>query len=158
MNYLTLENVTKTYGDKVLFEDVTLHINHGDKVALVAKNGTGKTTLLRLIAGLETGEGERYTIFVHKGIRIGYLEQDPQFFDHWTVIETVFDSKNPLILAIKNYEIAMLHPENDESLQKALSKMEDLKAWDIEAKIKEKKFANRSHAIEYAINFIKNCE
>ncbi len=137
MNYLTLENVTKTFGDKILFEDITLHINHGDKVALVAKNGTGKTTLLRLIAGMEKGEGERYTIFVHKEIRIGYLEQDPQFFDHWTVIETVFDSKNPLILAIKNYEIAMLHPEDDESLQKALSKMEDLKAWDIEAKIKE---------------------
>jgi ABC transport system ATP-binding/permease protein len=137
VNYLTLENVTKTFGDKVLFENITLHINHGDKVALVAKNGTGKTTLLKLIAGQETGEGERYTVFLHKGIRIGYLEQDPQFIDHWTVIETVFDSENPLIVAIKNYEIAMLHPENDESMQKALSKMEDLKAWDIEAKIKE---------------------
>jgi ATP-binding cassette subfamily F protein uup len=137
VNYLTLENVTKTYGDKVLFEDVTLHINQGDKVALVAKNGTGKTTLLRLIAGQETGEGERYTVLLHKGIRIGYLEQDPQFIDHWTVMETVFDSENPLIVAIKDYETAMLHPENDESMQKALSRMEDLKAWDIEAKIKE---------------------
>ncbi len=95
MNYLTLENVTKTYGEKVLFEDLTLHINQGDKVALVAKNGTGKTTLLKLIAGQESGEGERYTIMLHKGIRIGYLEQDPQFIDHWTVIETVFDSENP---------------------------------------------------------------
>ena len=137
MNYLTLENITKTYGEKVLFEDVTLHINQGDKVALVAKNGTGKTTLLRLIAGQETGEGERYTVLLHKGIRIGYLEQDPQFIDHWTVMESVFDSENPLIVAIKDYEIAMLHPENDESMQKALSKMEDLKAWDIESKIKE---------------------
>ncbi len=137
MNYLTLENVTKTYGDKVLFEDLTLHINHGDKVALVAKNGTGKTTLLKLIAGQETGEGERYTIFIHKGLRVGYLEQDPQFIDHWTVMETVFDSENPLIVAIKNYETALLHPEDDELTQKALSKMEDLKAWDIEAKIKE---------------------
>ena len=122
MNYLTLENVTKTYGDKVLFENVTLHINHGDKVALVAKNGTGKTTLLRLIAGHETGEGEKYTILLHKGIRVGYLQQDPQFINHWTVMETVFDSENPLIQAIKDYEIAMLHPENDSSMQQALSK------------------------------------
>ena len=81
MNYLTLENVTKTYGDKVLFENVTLHINHGDKVALVAKNGTGKTTLLRLIAGQESGEGEKYSILLHKGIRVGYLQQDPQLLD-----------------------------------------------------------------------------
>lgn len=137
MNYLTLENITKTFGDKILFKDLTLHINHGDKVALVAKNGTGKTTLLKLIAGQETGEGERYTVLLHKGIRVGYLEQDPQFIDHWTVIETVFDSENPLIDAIKNYEIAMLHPENHASMQKALSQMEDLKAWDFEAKIKE---------------------
>ncbi len=137
MNYLTLENVTKTYGDKILFKDLTLHINQGDKVALVAKNGTGKTTLLNLIAGQESGEGERFTVFLHKGIRIGYLRQDPQFIDHWSVIETVFDSENPLIEAIKNYEIAALHPENDASMQKALSKMEDLKAWDFEARIKE---------------------
>ncbi len=137
MNYLTLENVTKTFGDKVLFQDINLHINKGDKVALVARNGQGKTTLLKLIAGEINGEGEHCKVFVSRNIRIGYLKQEPDFPDHWTVLDTVFESENPLIQAIQKYEEALLSPENDQALQSALTKMEDLKAWDFEAKIKE---------------------
>jgi len=137
VNYLTLENVTKTYGEKVLFENITLHINQGDKMALVAKNGTGKTTLLKLIAGEETGEGEQNKVLVHKNIRIGYLRQDPQFNPNQTLIEAVFDSDNEVIAAIIAYETAMLHPENDQALQASLARMEDLQAWDFESKIKE---------------------
>jgi len=137
VNYLTLENVTKTYGEKVLFEKISLHINLGDKVALVAKNGTGKTTLLKLIAGEETGEGEQSNVRIHKDIRIGYLKQDPQFNPNQTVIEAVFDSDNEVVAAIMAYETSLLHPENQASLQTALARMEDLKAWDFESKIKE---------------------
>lgn len=137
MNYLTLEKVTKTYGDKVLFKDINLHINKGDKVALVAQNGTGKTTLLRVIAGEETGEGEHCKILMHRDVRVGYLRQEPNFPDQWTVMETIFDSENPLIQAIKAYEEALLYPEHANSMQKALTRMEDLKAWDFESKIKE---------------------
>jgi ATP-binding cassette subfamily F protein uup len=137
VNYLNLENVTKSYGDKILFRDVNLRINKGQKVALVAKNGTGKTTLLRVIAGLEGGEGEQCNILIRKDIRIGYLQQEPEFSDSWTIMETVFDSDNRLIQAIKRYEHAMLHPEKAEALQQSLSEMDDLKAWDFEAKIKE---------------------
>ncbi len=137
MNYLTIEKVTKTYGEKVLFRDIDLHINHGDKVALVAQNGTGKTTLLRLIAGEEKGEGEQSRVFVHKNIRIGYLRQEPNFPNDWTVMETIFESENPMINAVRQYEEALLFPEDETKMQSALTIMEDLKAWDFESKIKE---------------------
>jgi ATP-binding cassette subfamily F protein uup len=137
VNYLTLENVTKTYGEKVLFEKINLHINQGDKLALVAKNGTGKTTLLKLIAGEETGEGEQNKVLLHKNIRIGYLKQDPQFNPNQTVIEAVFDSDSEVVAAIMAYETAMLHPDREDALHSALARMEDLKAWDFESKIKE---------------------
>lgn len=137
MNYLTLEKVTKTYGDKVLFKDINLHINRGDKVALVAQNGTGKTTLLRLIAGEEKGEGEHCKVLMHRDIRVGYLRQEPDFPDDWTVMETIFESENPLIKAIRVYEEALLYPDDEKNMQAALTRMEDLKAWDFEAKIKE---------------------
>lgn len=137
MNYLTLENISKTYGEKVLFEDISLQISKGQKVALVAKNGTGKTTLLKVLAGIEPPEGENHTVQMARDIRIGFLEQDPVFLDSHTVMEAVFDTDNPMIQAIKNYEEALLFPDREEALQSAMSQMDDLKAWDFEAKIKE---------------------
>jgi ATP-binding cassette subfamily F protein uup len=137
LNYLTLEKVTKTYGDKVLFRDIDLHISRGDKVALVAQNGTGKTTLLRLVAGEEKGEGEQCKVLMARDIRVGYLRQEPNFPDDWTVMEAIFESENPMIRAIRQYEEALLYPEKAKNMQAALTKMEDLKAWDFESKIKE---------------------
>ena len=137
MNYLTLENVTKTYGEKVLFQNINLQISKGQKVALVAKNGTGKTTLLRVIAGLESGEGETFRVQLRRDVRIGYLHQEPGFDEDLTVLETAFHSENPLIRAIRKYEEALLHPEKPERLQASLVEMDDLKAWDFEARIKE---------------------
>ncbi|MFQ5446581.1 MAG: ATP-binding cassette domain-containing protein, partial [Saprospiraceae bacterium] len=137
MNYLTLQNVSRSYGEKVLFENVDLQINKGQKVALIAKNGSGKTTLLRVIAGQEVSEGQTSKVQLRRGIRIGYLPQDPDFFDGHNVMEAVFDSDTEVIRTIRRYEQAMLHPGDDAGLQAALSRMEDLKAWDFEAKAKE---------------------
>jgi len=137
VNYLSLENVTKTYGEKVLFQNVSLQISKGQKVALVAKNGSGKTTLLRVIAGLELPEGEAARIITHRELRIGYLEQEPDFFDEHTLLEAVLDSDNKIIQAIRRYEHAMLFPGQAENLQKAINEMDDLKAWDFEARIRE---------------------
>ncbi len=137
MNYLSLENITKTYGEKVLFQNLSLQINKGQKVALVAKNGTGKSTLLRVIAGLESPEGEHASVLMRRDIRVGYLVQEPEFYAADTVLDAVLDSDNPMIQAIKRYERAMLGLEPESELQAILSKMDDLKAWDFEAKIKE---------------------
>ena len=137
MDYLTLENVSKHYGDKVLFDNITLHVNQGDKIALVAKNGSGKTTLLRVVAGIEPPEGENNVIRLHKSVKIGYLQQEPIFNPEHTVLEAVFDSDNKLIKAILRYEKSFKNPNDPDEMQSAMVAMDDLKAWDFEAKIKE---------------------
>jgi ATP-binding cassette subfamily F protein uup len=136
MQYLSLENVTRSYGEKILFKNIQLSVNKGNKIALIAKNGSGKTTLLRVIAGEEGAEGENARIQFAKGIHISFLNQDPQFDHGATVMETIFDSDNPAIKAIRDYENALLSG-NDEAIQKAAALMDDLKAWDKEASIKE---------------------
>jgi ABC transport system ATP-binding/permease protein len=136
MNYLTLENVTKTYGSKLLFKDVTLHIDKGQKIALVAKNGTGKTTLLRVLAGEEGVEGEQSKILISKEIRTGVLVQEPKFDPRMTVEAAVFDSQNHVIQAIKDYEAALLLGD-DKRIETAMQRMDDFKAWEMEAKMRE---------------------
>lgn len=136
LNYLTLENITKSYGDKVLFENINLTISKGQKIALIARNGSGKTSLLRLIAGEESVDGATARILIAKGIRIGYLKQEPEFDPKMTVLEAALDSDNESIQAIKSYESATLK-EDTEEIQKWSSKLEDLKAWDIEIRVKE---------------------
>lgn len=137
MNYLTLENISKSYGEKVLFKDLNLIISKGDKIALVAKNGTGKTTLLRVISGEEAPEGEVAKWFVYKGVRVSYLKQEPDFHPDMTALDAVFEADSEVVRAIKAYEVAMIHPERTDALNAAMNKMDDLKAWDFESKMKE---------------------
>ena len=137
MNYLNLEDVTKMYGEKVLFDNISLQVNQGQKIALVAKNGSGKTTLLRVIAGEDAPEGETAKVYLHKDVRIGFLNQDPEFFEEHTILEAVLDSENAMIQAVRAYEYAMLFPDDTEAMHKAIAKMDALKAWDFEARIKE---------------------
>lgn len=137
MNYLTLENVTKTYGEKTLFNNITLHIDKGQKIALVAKNGTGKSTLLRVLSGIEGSEGENSEIIIRKDIRTGILNQEPDLDPQHTILESVFSSDSPQMKALRDYEYALLRPENTENLEKAMQQMDVLKAWDIENRVKE---------------------
>ncbi len=137
MNFLTLENITKSFGEKVLFENLKFTIEQGQKIAIVARNGAGKTTLLRIAAGIDSAEGETAKIQFKKDIRIGILMQDPQFDDNNTIMEEVFASDNEMIQTIKDYELALLKPEDGEALQDALNKMEEMKAWDFESRLKE---------------------
>ncbi len=137
MNYLNLEDVSKMYGEKVLFDNISLQVNQGQKIALVAKNGSGKTTLLRVIAGEEAPEGETAKVYLHRDVRIGFLNQDPEFFEEHTILEAVLDSDNEMIQAVRAYEYAMLFPNDTDAMHKAIAKMDGLKAWDFEARIKE---------------------
>jgi len=136
LNYLTLENITKSFGEKILFENINLTIAKGQKIALIAKNGTGKTTLLKVIAGSESVEGETAKVLTNKHIVTRYLDQDPQFIADATVIESALDSENTKIQAIKKLQLANIIG-NAEDIQNAITVIDDLKAWDIEARIKE---------------------
>ena len=137
MNYVALENVSKSFGDKVLFDNIDLTISKGDKIALVAKNGTGKTTFLRVLAGEEATEGETAKIFFHKTARVSYLKQEPEFHPEMTAMDAVFEADSKLVKAIKAYEAAMAFPDKTEELQAAMNKMDEVNAWDFEAKMKE---------------------
>jgi len=136
MQYLLLDNVSKSYGEKVLFKGLNLSISKGDKIALVAKNGSGKTTLLRVIAGEEAPEGETAKIHFAKGLKTAYLRQEPVLNPNATALEAVLDSDNPAIRAIQAYEMALME-NNEVKLQEQITIIEDLKAWDIEVRIKE---------------------
>lgn len=125
------------YGEKILFDQITLQINKGQKVALVAKNGSGKSTLLRIAAGTDTSEGEHSRVFVHRNVHIGFLDQDPEFYAHHTILEAALDSDAPLIQAIKRYEQALLTPDKEAELQSAMAAMDTMQAWDLEARVKE---------------------
>lgn len=97
MNYLALENVTKSYGEQILFEDIFLYINQGERVALVARNGTGKSSLINLVMGKESPDSG--SVVVNKGIKTGFLEQEPVLDERLSVFEAVYQSENPVMRA-----------------------------------------------------------
>lgn len=134
MNYLTLENIKKSYGEKVLFEGINVYINKGDKIALIARNGTGKTSLLDIIAGKEMPEGHDARVLLAKGIRLGFLQQDPPLSDAHSVFEEALESENPAVKAVKAHILAV---ETGENLEQTTLLMDELQAWDQEARIKE---------------------
>src|SRR5437868_5901921 len=105
MNILSAEQISKSFGDKVLFEKISFGLEEGDKVALVARNGAGKTTLLKMLAGKEVPD--KGIITFRKEIRVAFLEQEPEFNEEQTVIENVFSHQNVLRDAIEEYEEAI---------------------------------------------------
>ena len=135
MNYLSVENISKSYGERVLFESISFGINRDQKVALIAKNGTGKTSLLNIIAGIEQPDDGQ--IVSRKGIHIAFLSQDDNLDPSLTVEETIFASDNPILDVIANYERALLNPEDTETYQKAFEKMDLHNAWDFETQYKQ---------------------
>ena len=134
MQYLSVENASKSYGEKVLFSNTTFTISKGNKIALIAKNGSGKTTLLKVIAGEEGVEGENAKIELAKHIKIAYLKQDPQLEPRDTVLEAIFDAANKKMNAVKEYKLSLLSNDK-EAQQAALLTMDDESAWDTEAMV-----------------------
>ena len=141
MNYLNVESLSKRYGENLLFENVSFGIEKGQKVALIAKNGTGKTTLLNILMGLDIADSGRFTL--RGDIKVAYL---PQVFDtvaNVSVLDAVFDSDNEQVTAIKNYERALQqfnHADtaaHQQLLQSAMEAMDAFDAWNFESKAKE---------------------
>ena len=135
MNYLSVEHISKSFGERVLFEDISFGINKDQKVGFVAKNGTGKTTLLNILAGEEnpdTGE-----VIFRKDLRVSYLSQRSEQELSQTVEETISGSDNPILHVISAYESAMSNPDDQKALQSAMEAMDRHRAWDFETQYKQ---------------------
>ena len=131
---LQIDTLTKSFGDLLLFEDISFGIAQGDRVGLIARNGTGKTTLMNIIAGKEPYDSGR--VVFRNDIQVAYLAQDPDFESDKTVLEACFTSDNEVVQLIARYE-EMISSGNHENLDEVLSQMDLLQAWDYEQKVKQ---------------------
>ena len=141
MVLLTAENIRKSYGTRVIFDDISFSIHEGDKIGVVGVNGTGKSTLLKIVAGVNQADsGEIITM---NGMRMGYLPQSPVFRPGTTVLEQVFYGDNPVMALVREYESTMKALETnptDEKLTKQAAqlseKMDKAEAWSLESEAK----------------------
>ncbi len=133
INYLSVEDLSKRYGDRMIFEGLTFGITKGQKVGLVARNGSGKTTLLRILSGSETPDtGE---VVFNNSVRLDFLSQEHELEPELTVLENLFAANNPVADAVRAYEAALVESEqseNGEVLQRAMERMDQLDAWNYE--------------------------
>ncbi|BEV04398.1 ABC-F family ATP-binding cassette domain-containing protein [Chryseobacterium gambrini] len=134
MNYVSAENLTKSYGIKVLFENITFHVNEGDKIAIVAKNGSGKSTLLKILMGKEIADSG--TVIINKDIQVVLFDQEIDFDPTITIDEFMMTLDSAPIMALKNYHQS-LHSTDNDFIEKALLEMEAHKAWDLENEMKQ---------------------
>ncbi|GAC1448564.1 MAG: ABC-F family ATP-binding cassette domain-containing protein [Chitinophagaceae bacterium] len=134
MHYVSVEELSKSYGIKPLFKNISCHIEEGDKIALVAKNGSGKSTLLKIISGTETAESGK--VWVHKDVTVAMFEQDPQFLDRKSILDNIFHHNHPVINAIKEYEAAS-DAEDANRIGEAIVLLDELNAWDFDTKVKQ---------------------
>ncbi|ALI97907.1 ABC-F family ATP-binding cassette domain-containing protein [Rufibacter tibetensis] len=136
MNYLSADSISKSFGDRWLFQNLTFGINRGQRVALIGANGAGKTTLLQILSGsLPTDNG---TVSVRRGIRVGYLWQQPEFPTGATVQEAIFSGQTEVLDAIRDYEACLEDPNtSDKRMQQVMERMETLHAWEYEVRTKQ---------------------
>jgi len=136
VNYLSAESVSKSFHDHWLFRDLSVGISQGEKFALVGENGTGKSTLLKILTGqLQSDSGE---VSVREGIKLGYLTQQPNVAGHLTVKEIIFNKDNKIAKVVSDYEEAIHDPHvSPDKMQHLLEQMEELNAWDYDAKVQE---------------------
>lgn len=135
MNLLTVENISKSYGELVLFENLSFGINKDQKIALIAKNGTGKTSILNILSGADLPDLGQ--VNYRKSTRVSFLDQEPKLNPDLTVEETIFASDNEILQVISNYEEALTNPEDADNYQKAFEAMDRFEAWDFETQYKQ---------------------
>jgi len=136
MQYLNLENISKSYGEKILFDKISISISKGDKIALIAKNGAGKSTLLRVVAGEESPEGENAKIYLTKDVKVSFLKQEPGFKENMSILENILDANHKKVSTFKLYKKAQENEDLD-SMDKLSRQMDELQAWGIESRIYE---------------------
>ena len=134
ISYLQVENLTKSYGELTLFENISFGVGQGQKIALIAKNGTGKTTLLNIISGLDSQDSG--DISFRSDLKIAYLEQNPDLNNSNTILNEVFNSTDPVLSVIRDYE-RIINENDQEAMSDIIEKMDQFKAWDYENKVKQ---------------------
>ncbi|MDP4663564.1 MAG: ABC-F family ATP-binding cassette domain-containing protein [Salibacteraceae bacterium] len=141
MNYLSVDRIAKSFGERVLFKDLSFGLSKGDKVALIAQNGTGKSSMLQIICGDDTSdEGE---VVMRNGVRIGYLRQEPRFEEHFTINQVLEKSNTLFMSVLKEYEDVSNNvanqneAEHSKALEEVTTKMDALQAWDYEDRLKQ---------------------
>ncbi|MGB2143662.1 MAG: ABC-F family ATP-binding cassette domain-containing protein [Flavobacteriaceae bacterium] len=130
MNYLNVENISKSYGELNLFENLSFSIHKDQKIAFVAKNGTGKTSILNILSGKDSPDTGQ--IIYRKGLRTTFLSQEPVLDQNLTIEETIFNSDNPILKVINTYHAALENPDDSKLYQTAFDDMERYQAWDFE--------------------------
>jgi len=141
LNYLQVDNLSKAFGEKILFRNISFSLDKGQKVALIARNGTGKSSLMHILAGLEAPDSGKIT--TRRDLRIDYLQQNPQLDESKTILDTVFSTGTGLIKVIHDYEFALEQvkhspgKESDSLLNRCMSEMDASGAWDYETRARE---------------------
>ncbi|WP_298546796.1 ABC-F family ATP-binding cassette domain-containing protein [uncultured Aquimarina sp.] len=135
VNYVSVENIAKSFGERILFKNISFGINEGQKIGFVAKNGTGKTSLLNIIAGDE--EPDEGQVVYRKNLKVAFLPQEPDLDPNLTIEQTIFVADNETLRVINAYEKALENPDDAEAYQKAFEQMDALNAWDFETQYKQ---------------------
>lgn len=135
MNYLNVENISKSYGELELFNDISFSIHKDQKIGFVAKNGSGKTSILNILSGKDNPDSGQ--VVVRKGLRLAFLDQEPQLNPDLTIETSIFASDLPILKIIETYENALKHPEDTKAYQKAFEAMEQHNAWEFETQFQQ---------------------
>ncbi|MEE2771249.1 MAG: ABC-F family ATP-binding cassette domain-containing protein [Bacteroidota bacterium] len=152
MNYLSVENIAKSYGERNLFREISFGINEGQKIGFVAKNGTGKTSLLDILAGKDQpDEGQ---VIYRNDIQVAFLSQEPDLEEELSVEQIIFSSDNPILKIIQRYEKALENPAVAEALQKSMDEMEAANAWDFETNYKQILFKLNLEDLDKQVKFL----
>lgn len=150
MHYVSADGLTKSYGITPLFSNISFHIEEGDKIALVARNGSGKSTLLKILAGKEIADEGKCRI--NKDVDVVLFEQEPSFNEDHTILDNIFFHDHPMINAIKEYEAASEKIDAGAELSNAIIKMDELGAWDFDAKVKQVLGKLNIHNLDQVVN------
>ncbi|MFD1064132.1 ABC-F family ATP-binding cassette domain-containing protein [Winogradskyella litorisediminis] len=135
MNYLNVESISKSYGELELFSDISFSIHKDQKIAFVAKNGSGKTSILNILSGKDAPDSGQ--VVVRKGLRLAFLDQEPNLDPKLTIEETIFASDLPILKVIETYEKTLKNPEDTEAYQLAFEAMERHNAWEFETQFQQ---------------------
>jgi ATP-binding cassette subfamily F protein uup len=141
LNYLQVDNLSKAYGEKILFQNISFSLDKGQKVALIARNGTGKSSLMHILAGIEAPDSGK--IITRRDLKIDYLQQNPQLDETKSILDTIFAAGTGLMKVIHDYEFSLEEvkhnpgPENDRRLSHCMAEMDASGAWDYETRARE---------------------